>query len=145
MVWRTSDGTELQAFKHGGRIAIVRFAPGDIRLFSADERGDATIWDLDSGTRYAAVELPTRQNVISAARFSDDGSRLLLGFPGRDVRLWDSRAGRLVKSWRTPDRKHGWVPQGSTVYAVGFNATNATVVAESSNGLGRAWRAAAVN
>lgn len=145
MVWRTADGSELQAFEHGGRIAIVRFAPGDKRLFSADERGDAAIWDLDSGTRYAEVELPTRQNVISAARFSDDGSRLLLGFPGRDVRLWDSGAGRLVKSWRTPDRKHGWVPQGSTVYAVGFNATNATVVAESSNGLGRAWRAAAVN
>ena len=145
MVWRTTDGAELHAFKHRGRIAIVRFAPGDERLFSAGEQGGATIWDLDSGKPYAEIELPTRQSVISAARFSADGSRLLLGFPGRDVRLWDSRAARVIKTWRTPDRKHGWVPQGSTVYAVGFNARNATVIAESSNGLGRAWRAATVN
>ncbi|MGR9092853.1 MAG: WD40 repeat domain-containing protein [Gammaproteobacteria bacterium] len=145
MVWRATDGTEIHALKHSGRIAVVKFAPGDKRLFSADERGDAAIWDLDSGKRHAEIDLPTRQNVITAARFSDDGSRLLLGFPGREVRLWDSREGRLVKAWRTPDRKHGWVPQGSTVYAVAFNAANATIVAESSNGLGRAWRAASVN
>jgi hypothetical protein len=145
MIWRTSDGTELHAFKHRGRIAIVKFAPGDKRLFSSGEQGGAAIWDLDSGKPYAEIELPARQPVISAARFSADGSRLVLGFPGRDVRLWDSRAGRVIKTWRTPDRKHGWVPQGSTVYAVGFNATNATVIAESSNGLGRAWRADTVN
>lgn len=145
MVWRTTDGTELHAFSHRGRVAIVKFAPDDKRLFSAGEQGGAVIRDLDSGERYAEIALPARQSVISAARFSTDGARLLLGFPGRDVRLWDSRAGRVIKTWRTPDRKHGWVPQGSTVYAVGFNEANATVIAESSNGLGRAWHAAATN
>ncbi len=145
MIWRTTDGEELHAFKHRGRIAIVKFAPGDQHLFSAGEQGGAAIRDLDSGKAHAEIELPARQSVISAARFSADGSHLLLGFPGRDVRLWDKRTGRVIKTWRTPDRKHGWVPQGSTVYAVGFNATNATIVAESSNGLGRAWRVAAVN
>ncbi len=145
MIWRTSDGAERYAFKHRGRIAIVKFAPDGKRLFSSGEQGGASIWDLDSGKPHAEIELSARQPVISAARFSADGSRLVLGFPGRDVRLWDSRAGRVVKTWRTPDRKHGWVPQGSTVYAVGFNATNNTVIAESSNGLGRAWRADMVN
>jgi len=145
MVWRASDAAELNVFEHRARVTIVKFAPGHERLLSADESGDAAIWDLSAGKRATAIDLPQRQHVISAARFSNDGSRLLLGFPGRDVRLWDSKRGSIIKSWRTPDRKNGWVPQGSTVYAVAFDDTNSTIIAESSNGLGRAWRAGAVN
>jgi WD40 repeat protein len=145
MVWRTADGVELHAFDHKSDVTIVRFGPAAERLFTAAERGDATIWDLASGKPVATLALAARQSVISAARFSSDGTRLLLGFPGRDVRLWDGNTGQFIDSWRTPNRKRGWVPQGSTVYAVAFDEGSSTIVAESSNGLGRAWRAASTN
>ncbi len=139
ITWDTVTGSEIHVMEHEARITIVKFDPSQKRLFTADERGTAIIWDLESGDKLTSLNLEARQHVISAARFSNDGMHLVLGFPGRDVRLWDSTTGRLVKAWRTPVRKHGWVPQGSTVYAVAFNDANTSVIAESSNGLGRAW------
>ena len=139
IIWNTITGSEVHVMEHGARIAIVTFDPSQQRLFSADERGGAIIWDLESGDKLTKLNLDRRQHVINAARFSTDGMQLVLGFPGRDVRLWDSTTGRLLKSWRAPARTNGWVPQGSTVYSVAFNDTGTSVIAESSNGLGRAW------
>jgi len=145
MVWRARDGSELHAFEHRSPVAIVEFGPADERLLTADEQGYTNIWDVNSGKKFATIDLPSRQRVVSAAQFSSDGRKVLLGFPGRDVRLWDGATGQFIKSWRTPNRKNGWVPQGSTVYAVGFNERESIILAESSNGLGQAWRAAATN
>lgn len=139
IIWNTVTGDELHAMEHSARIAIAKFDPLGERLFTADERGRATIWDLNSGDRLTDLKLDTRQHLISAARFSSDGAQLLVGFPGRDVRLFDSANGQAVKSWRTPVRTKGWIPQGSTVYAVAFNDSESSIIAESSNGLGRAW------
>ena len=139
IIWNTVTGDELHILEHGARIAITEFDLAYQRLFIADERGEATIWDLTTGERITDLKLGAHQQVITAARFSSDGTRLLLGFPGRDVRLIDSANGRLLKTWRTPMRTHGWIPQGSTVYAVAFNDNESSIVAESSNGLARAW------
>jgi tricorn protease-like protein len=140
MVWNTADGSEIHALQHAARITTTKLSRSSNRLFSADERGGAYIWDLESGQKLATLPLGRGQHVITAARFSRDGKHLLLGFPGRSVRLWNGATGDLVKSWRTPNRKNGWVPQGSTVYAVAFNAKETSVLAESSNGLGRSWQ-----
>ena len=145
MIWDAPTGAERYAFEHAGRIAIVKLNRDATQLFAADERGSARIWDLQSGTAAATIKLPQRQTVISAAQFSNDGQRLILGFPGRTVRLWATHSGEQIAQLRTPIRKHGWVPQGSTVYAVGFDDTASTVIAESSNGLGGAWRVATTN
>ncbi len=139
IIWNTATGKELHVMEHKARIAIAKFDPSHQRLFTADERGGARIWDLTTGDKLTELTLGTHQHVISAARFSGDGTHLLLGFPGRDVRLVDAASGQILKSWRTPRRTHGWVPQGSTVYAVAFNDNESSIIAESSNGLARAW------
>jgi len=120
--------------------ALVAIDPATSRVLTADESGQVFIWSLQSGKRLATVELHRHQRVISAARFSSTGKRVLLGFPGRWVRLVDSASGKSLASWQTPSRKKGWVPQGSTVYAVAFDAAERSVLAESSNGLGTVWR-----
>ncbi|MFT4563325.1 MAG: WD40 repeat protein [Gammaproteobacteria bacterium] len=139
MVWETTHGKQLKVMNHNERILVTKFDASDEKVFTADELGNASIWDLKSGKKLAVMELGKRQHVVTAARFSQDGKLLLLGFPGRDVRLWDTTTGKQVDSWRTPIRSNGWVPQGSTVYAVAFNESQSAVVAESSNGLGRSW------
>lgn len=145
MVWNAATGDELHVIEHADRIVMVKFDPSRQRLLTADEQGDAFIWELETGSKLATLNLEKRQHVISAARFSPDGARLLLGFPGRDVRLWNTESGQLIHSWRTPNKKNGWVPQGSTVYAVAFNEHDHSIIAESSNGLGRAWSAPSTN
>jgi len=139
MVWNSITGAEIHAFEHASRIAIIKIDPSGQRILTADDQGNAFIWDLASGNKLATLNLENHQHVISAASFSHDGSQLLLGFPGTDVRLWDSSSGQLIGSWRTSNRIKGWVPQGSTVYAVAINEQENTVMAESSNGLGLAW------
>lgn len=139
IIWNTVTGNELHVMEHDARIAIAKSDPSHRRLFTADERGGAIIWDLTTGYELTELTLGTRQHVISAARCSRDGTQLLLGFPGRDVRLVDVADGQLLKSWRTPRRTHGSIPQGSTVYAVAFNDSESSIIAESSNGLARAW------
>lgn len=145
MVWRAHDGGETQVFVHNANISRLDISPNDETLLTADDSGVASIWQISSGEKLSDIALPKRQHVVSASRFSADGKRLALGFPGRSVRLWDSRTSRFLKTWRTPNRTNGWVPQGSTVSAVAFDAEAATVLAQSSNGLGRAWRADALN
>lgn len=143
MVWNSITGEELHAFQHGPRVVIIELDEAGRQLFTADKRGGVFVWDLDSGRRLATLKLDERQRTISAARFSPDGKRVLLGFPGGHVRLLDARSGRLVKAWRAPDRPSGWAPQRATVHAVAFNAGGHSVVAESSNGLGQTWPLAA--
>ena len=139
MVWDALSGEEIHAISHSHRIIIVEIDPRGEQLLTADEKGNAHIWSLASGEKRASLELGKRQHVISAAEFSADGRYLLGGFPGRDVKLWDCRSGKLLQSWQTPKRTKGWVPQGSTVYAVAFNDLKNAVLASSSNGLGRTW------
>jgi WD40 repeat protein len=145
VVWETVHGKQIHILEHRERILVTTFDSSDEKVFTADELGNATIWDLELGKKLTVLELGQRQHVITAARFSQDGKLLLLGFPGRDVRLWNTTTGKQVDSWRTPVRTKGWVPQGSTVYAVAFDESKSAVVAESSNGLGRSWSLHAAN
>ena len=143
MVWRSRDGQQIHALQHVGRVGIVRLDRAQSRLFTADERDAARVWDLKSGQVVATLALGKRQHNVSAARFSDDGSSLLLGFPGRKVSLWSTTTGKRLQHWLAPNRRNGWIPQGSTVYAVAFDRKTNRIVAESSNGLGGSWSAAA--
>ena len=99
-----------------------------------------SIVDVASGNKLARIELAERRRVISAAQFSNDGQTVLIGFPGRDVSLWDTNNGKQLKAWRAPTRMNGWIPQGGTVFAVAFDDTGQNVLAQSSNGLGAAWQ-----
>jgi WD40 repeat protein len=145
VVWETAHGKQVNIMAHQERILITKFDAANEKIFTADERGNASIWDLSSGEKLTVLDLGKHQHVVTAARFSQDGKLLLLGFPGRDVRLWNTNTGKQVDSWRTPIRANGWVPQGSTVYAVAFDESGSAVVAESSNGLGRSWSLHAAN
>ncbi len=145
VVWNSNTGSEIHEFEHLSRLIVTKFDPTQQRLLTADEQGHAYIWDLDSGDKLTTLHLDQHQRVITAVRFSDDGSRLLLGFPGRDLRLWDTSTGQRIGSWSTSNRAKGWVVQGSTVYAVAFNEQENAVLAESSNGRGGMWPITAGN
>lgn len=140
MVWDSQSGDELQRFEHSHRIVKVALDHAAKQLLTADENRNAYVWSLDSGQQNTQLKLQRNELIIVDARFSASGKELLVAFPGRKFGLWSTNTGRRLQGWSTPSRKHGWVPQGSTVYAVAFSNNDSTIVAQSSNGLGGKWK-----
>lgn len=138
LVWDAKTGKEVSAFEHGARVTLVALDPQARQVFSADNRGGAFVWDPKSGRQVARLGLKPRQYIVSAARFSADGRRLLTGAPGRSVTLWDARTGSSLAHWRVPTAD-GWTPKGAIVYAVAFADDGRSILAEASNGHGRRW------
>jgi WD40 repeat protein len=139
VVWEAGGGTEVSTFQHKSRVTIVAMDERSQRAFSADNQGGAFVWDLKSGKQISRLDLKPRMYIVSSARFSADGGRLLTGFPGREIRLWNSSSGAKVTEWRVPTRREGWIPHGAVVYAVAFGEGERSIIAEASNGLGQRW------
>lgn len=143
MVWDANSGQERHAFQHAARILLTELDADGRKLLVADKHDGVIVRDLESGRTLARLALDRRQQAISAARFSPDGTKVLVGLPGGHVWLFDAGTGTRLDGWRAPDRPSGWAQQRATVRAVGFNAADRSVVAESSNGLGQSWPLAA--
>ena len=140
MVWDSQSGDELHRFEHTHRVVKVALDTNASQLLTADENRNAYIWSLKNGEKRSQLALKRNELIIVEARFSASGKQVLVGFPGRKLGLWSTTSGKRLQSWATPSRKHGWVPQGSTVYAVAFANNESAIVAQSSNGLGGKWK-----
>ena len=140
MVWDAESGDELGVFEHTHRVVKVAFDRAGKQILTADENSNAFIWSLRSNKLISTLKLKRDELHVVEARFSASGDRLLLGFPGRNIGLWSTKSGKRLQRWVTPTRKFGWVPQGSTVYAVAFAGNEKAIVAQSSNGLGGKYK-----
>ncbi len=140
VVWNSITGKEQHTFDYDSRIKLVSIDHKNKKLFMATENKKAFIHDLKKGTQLSQIAFKPRQGLVSEARFSTDGKTVLLGFPGRDLSLWDSQNGNLIRAWRAPNRTVGLSPQSATVYAVAFAKDNKSILAQASNGLGRRWQ-----
>jgi len=136
VVWDSGSGRELAVHAHDARVPVVALSAGGERLFSADNRGTALVSVIGAGAP-VALALPARQYVVSAARFSAGGRRLLTGFPGGGVSLWDAATGEALARYGAAGR--GWRPRGNVIHAVAFGGDGRSVVAEGSNGSGHRW------
>lgn len=138
MVWDTVAGKEIASFKHRSRVNLLVLDRQAKKVFSADNNAGAFVWDMRTGKIIAKLDLKQRQYVVSTARFSEDGSRLITGSPGRQVSIWDSHTGKHMKSWYA--RKRGdWPPKGASIQAVAFSEDGRSVIAVTSNGYGHLW------
>jgi WD40 repeat protein/serine/threonine protein kinase/tetratricopeptide (TPR) repeat protein len=85
---------------HGGAIRHVEFSPDGRQLATAGNDGTVQVWDVDGGTRLAALAHPAP---VTLARFSPDGRWLATACEDAGVRVWDVATGRPL----TPPLRHG--------------------------------------
>ncbi|MFD2176972.1 WD40 repeat domain-containing protein [Veronia pacifica] len=136
-LWNTDSGQIIDTFEHQHRITRVALHRGGKYAFSADGDDMAIIWDLSTGNALSQLDLFHRHPNFSTARFSDDGSLLATGTPGRRVQLWSVTKGDNQGRWvaaEQPDTR----PPSAVVYDVAFTPDN-QVISATSAGIAQAW------
>ncbi len=137
VVWDAAKGRELAIHAHDSRVMMVMLDSRGQRLFSADNRGGALVSAVGDSTGPVRLPLGARRYVVSAAAFSADGARLLTGFPGGEVALWDTTTAERLRSYVASGRS--LLSQGNVIQALAFGGDSKSVIAEGSNGQALRW------
>jgi len=135
--WDSDSGQILLTITHPSRVTKVALDPQARYLFSADSQKQALIYDLKTGKKVSQLQLGRVQQ-FSAARFSDDGQRLLTGSPGRLAERWQVSTGQKISSWRVQPSASSRLQQ-ALVYDIG-EPNPAEAITVSSSGLVELWR-----
>ncbi|MFC1503042.1 WD40 repeat domain-containing protein [Pseudomonadota bacterium] len=136
-LWDTRSGQILYSFEHTSRISRVALQRHGKLALTADGTNDIFVWDLTSGEKQAELAVRLRQQNLSSARFSEDGTRLVTGTPSRRVELWDSTTGKNLGRWEAAPLQDAR-PPSAVVYDVAITASG-QVISGTSAGIAQAW------
>jgi WD40 repeat protein len=138
ILWNTVSGQALYQWPHKGRVHKVALTSDGRFAFTASSKAEAYIWDLQTGKKISQLALKKREWVISSARFSNSGSLLATGSPGRDLKLWQVSSGKLIKAWKVKKRSLNKA-SGAVVLDVAFSADDSHVISAASSGYVQKW------
>lgn len=137
-LWDIRSGKELRAWQHDNQLLTTELSRSGKYAFTAAQADSAMIWDTASGKMVRAMPIKKGPYIAgssyTAARFSDDGKRLLTGTNSQLVQLWDMSDGRELKRWKVT-KKYRWKPASATLLALSFSAKPGLYYALASNGL----------
>jgi len=100
----------------------ARFALNGKVIISGSE--DKTAWSSYSGKKLRVFKSPIDGHYISPFDISSDGKKLLIGYIGGSVKIWDIGSGKLVKVFKENDHPISFVaynPNGRTVVSWDWN------------------------
>ncbi len=98
-LWDTKTGHVIRDYEHKQRVNRVALQRDGKYALTSDVGNDAYIWDLKTGKKISHLHSFSRQLIFSAARFSDDGSKLVTGTPSSRLMVWNTKTGeRLMAS-----------------------------------------------
>jgi WD40 repeat protein len=137
VVWRVDNGEKILTAQYQEDVQQVAISPNGHYAFAAAKYDRAEILDIRSGKSLKSIPLSKekikRGLEITAARFSEDGQQLLLGYTNRKVELWQVESVELVKTWRL-SKRHTWQPTSASVIDIAFNEKANRYHAIGSNG-----------
>lgn len=123
IIWSVDSGNKMMTMAHEEDVQTVALSPDGRYAFTGAKYDRAEIWDVGSGKSLKTIPLSKerikRGLEVTAARFSDDGNQLMLGYTNRKVELWALPEVRLVKEWSLTKR-HQWQPTGVSVIDLAF-------------------------
>jgi len=133
MIWDAASGTELTTIPDSGRLIWdVVFSHDGKRLASSSKDGTGTIWDATTGAQLAKFSERKPGNTGTMA-FSPDGSHLVVGNGGGEIRVCDTKTGEEVMKFPGD--------QGN-VSTIAYNADGSQIFSGSWNGTAKVWDAA---
>ncbi|WP_047044207.1 WD40 repeat domain-containing protein [Vibrio mexicanus] len=136
-LWSTETGQIIQEFEHEQRVNRVALHRDGELAFTSDGGNQATVWELPSGEAKARLSSFSRQLIFSAARFSDDGSKLVTGTPSSRVMVWDTSTGKRIDGFEAEPLKETRPPR-AVVYDAAFD-NQQRVISATSAGIAQAW------
>ncbi|PSU49919.1 hypothetical protein C9J12_07325 [Photobacterium frigidiphilum] len=136
-LWDTRSGQIIHTFEHTSRINRVALQRDGKLAMTADGGNDIFIWDLQTGKKQTALSIHLRQQNLSSARFSDDGTMLATGTPSRRVELWDTTTGKNIGRWEAAPLQDAR-PPSAVVYDVAITPSG-LVVSGTSAGIAQTW------
>jgi len=129
-LWSTVDGVALHRWEHGAPVDVLALSDDATHVFSTARGAAALLRDAGSGQTLAEFDVSSMRQArgegYSAALFSADGTRLLLGAVDGRVLMWEVSSARLLKRWKLP-RGNMTRAAGSRVIALGFSAAGLQV------------------
>ncbi len=137
VIWRVDTGEKIVTIQHQEDVQQVTLSPDGRFALTAAKYDRAEIWDITAGSSLKTIPLSKekikRGLQITAARFNNDSSKLLLGYTNQMVELWDVATVERLQSWRL-SKRHKWKPTGVAVLDLAFTADPNKYSAIGSNG-----------
>lgn len=122
-LWDVASGRQLQRWEHAGAVKLVALSPDGARAFGAARGEGATLRDTATGLSLGQLPGPglarLKRPTPTAAAFSPDGSRLLIGGADGSLGLWQVQGLEEKTRWALP-RRSTVRPAGNGVLAVGY-------------------------
>ena len=135
-LWNLANGEHVWSKKLEYKISRVELSDdGELALANAFV-GQSKIFRTDS--LVSQLEVKSRGMTLVSADFSDDGTILASGSASKGIDIWDVKTGKLLKSW-LPGVKHRIQPDSATILDLNISADKATLLSESSTGIGQLW------
>jgi len=138
VVWDVNSAQAVMTIKHEEDVQQVALSGNGRYAFTAAKFDKAQVWDIER--KQAVFTLPLAKEKlkrglrITAARFSEDGRELLLGYANRNVELWDIQTQQKLKTWQL-SKRHRWQPTAVAPLDVAFTRQSGVYTALGSNGL----------
>lgn len=131
----TGPGRVVAPTERTGMVYSTAFSPDSQTLVSGDDKGRVQLWD--TSTAKVRQTLTGHRGIVHSVAFSRDGTRLVSGgavyhaqqgyLLGGEVKLWDVKSGKLLRSWNWPKyyvRKVAFSPDDKTVAVGGTRSTD---------------------
>jgi WD40 repeat protein len=132
-LWQTSDGKDLQSFKHKSRVNHVDVSSDGAVGFSVDALSSRIFWDLNKGDEISQMSTIERFIEFNDSVFSSDKQWFLTGSPKQKIKLWRVSDGELVGQWTAKK-----IRNRSSVLSVVFSKNN-QLKSHTSDGVLQNW------
>jgi WD40 repeat protein len=111
----------------GHFVNSLAFSPDGARVLTGGIRGEAKVWDAQTGLVIRTLPLYLTGDV--AVAFSPDGGKILTGDWGGTARIWDADTGALLQS----------LPHDNYVSLVAFSGDGGRILTVAWDGKARVW------
>ena len=109
-IWDLETGMMRSSF--GGDFSQAAFSPDGRKLLSVNGSQIVTLWELETETILRAKR--RLSNTYDRPYFSEDSSKLIVGFDSNEGQIWDAETGRVVSTFHGSLYRTALSPDGRT-------------------------------